>query len=118
VKSNRSAAMPRCFVAGRPVVLAAGEAVREEGDRANLAIRSIQQGGQCLARVIAKIETFCGHEHLLRGDRVAMAFAATVAVDGRISTSTNSDGGPLEASKCRHSRAPRMRASGARESRA
>src|SRR5215472_8074113 len=94
-------------MAGRPVVLAAGKAMRKQRDRANLAIRAIKQGGQRLALGIAKIKTFGGHEHLLRGDRIAMAFAATVAVDGRISTSTNSDGGPLEASKCCHSRGGR-----------
>jgi hypothetical protein len=49
------------------VVLAAGKAVREQRDRANFALRAIKQGGQCLALGIAKIEPFCGHEHLLAG---------------------------------------------------
>jgi hypothetical protein len=61
-------------VAGRPVVLAAGKAVREQGDRTYLTARAIKQGGQRLALGIAKIETFGGHEYLLRGERVAIAF--------------------------------------------
>ena len=59
-------------------MLAAGKAVREQRNRANFAVRAVKQSGQRLALGIAKIEPFCGHEHLLRGDCVAMRFAATV----------------------------------------
>jgi hypothetical protein len=41
------------------------------------------------------------------GDRGAIAFATTVAVERQVATSTNGDGGLCKASKCRHSQ--RMR---------
>jgi hypothetical protein len=115
-RRNAALLQPIGDVAGRPVVLIANKAVREQRDRANFAVRAVEKSGQRLALGIAEIKTFGGHEHLLRGDRVVISFAATVAVDRRIATSTNGDGSLYKASTCRHDGASRMRARGRRTS--
>ncbi len=53
--------------ARRPVVLAAGEAVREQRHRARLAVRPVEQRRELLALGVGKIETFGRHRRLLRG---------------------------------------------------
>ena len=53
----------------RPVVLAAGEAMREQRDRAHRAVRPVEQRGKLLTLGVGKIEFFGRHRHLLRSPR-------------------------------------------------
>ena len=63
----------------RPDALAAGEAMREQRDRAHRTLGTVEQRGELLALIVGKIELFGRHDDYLPNSRIAASNPSMVS---------------------------------------